>query len=99
MKIWVVRVHGIVQLQISLFNLKPHIVLTSQVQIFLRWLKKNPSYKSLEHINNQRFKLNFNAAAKEQKMYSFFKIFIYLLFEAHERTSVNMTSSQYLPQW
>lgn len=31
-------------------------------------IKKNPIYKILEHINNQRFNLNFNAAAKEQKI-------------------------------
>lgn len=83
----------------GMLNFKPHIVLTSQIRIFLRWFKKkNPIYKILEHINNQRFNLNFNATAKEQKNLLAFFIFIYL-FEAHERTFVSVTSSQYLSQW
>lgn len=43
MKIDAVRVQGVVQLQISLLNVKPYIVLTSQIQIFFpKVIKKNP---------------------------------------------------------
>lgn len=93
-------VQGVGQLQIGLFNFKTlHCFNYSNTDFPKVIKKKNPIYKILEHINNQRFNLNFNAAAKEQKKLSEFSILMYLLFEAHERTILSVTSSQCLSQW